>query len=192
MPLIAISKTGQRINILNYKYPKKELEKGSLFCQLCGSELMIRHGNIKIQHFAHQSVCTSDYVSHPETIEHLIAKHQISLQIRNTWEEYSESTIELEYAIDSLKRVLDIAMIFKTGWIVGHEIQLSSITTGELDKRTSDYLDEGIDVIWWLGKNASTPANREWCVRKYGACYLLDYERLQSQAAAYRNRNLQF
>ncbi len=187
MPLIAIEgSTGRRINILDYDYPKKYFEKGDLFCQLCGGEMVIKHGTIKIQHFAHMTSCSSDFITEPESIEHLIAKELVSKAIKNEWEEYSNCTIALEQPIKDLKRIIDIAMIFKTGWIVAHEIQLSHISIQQLDSRTQDYLNEGIDVIWWFGKDANTPTNRNWAIQKYGACYLLDYEQLQIHAMSYR------
>lgn len=189
MSLIGISRTtGERINILDYKYPKKSLKKGDVLCQVCYCELIIKHGNINIQHFAHKSSCSSDYKRHTESLEHIIGKELISKYVKSEWEEYSNCEIHIELPIASAKRIIDVAMVFKTGWIVAHEIQLSSITTAELDLRTKNYLDEGIDVIWWLGKNANTKTNREWAIKKTGACYTLDYEMLQERANTFRSQ----
>jgi competence CoiA-like predicted nuclease len=76
--------------------------------------------------------------------------------------------IHLEYHLPEVGRIADVAQLFPNGWIVVHEIQLAGITTLSLTERTQDYMTAGCDVIWYLGNNADTPANREWAKRFQG------------------------
>lgn len=75
---------------------------------------------------------------------------------------------KVEEPIPEANRVADVLLTFKTGGPVAHEVQLSPITTGELAARTRDYADVGVDVYWWLGKQAATTANRQWCLDEIG------------------------
>ncbi|GFZ93336.1 competence protein CoiA family protein [Okeania sp. KiyG1] len=59
-------------------------------------------------------------------------------------------------------RIIDVAIVMAYGDIFAHEIQLASITPEQLEARSEDYRNIGIDVVWWLGKSANTQANREW------------------------------
>lgn len=179
MPFIAKSKTtGDRVDITRFASPRLELNASDIICQLCGAPMIIRSGKIVRPHFAHKNECSSDYQSHPESPEHLLAKLIISEKIKAEWKEYGDAKVEFEYPVPEVKRIIDIAMLFPMGWIVAHEIQLSSITTEQLENRTKDYRNAGIDVVWWLGKSADTPANRSWCVENFGVCFTLNYQAL--------------
>ena len=58
-------------------------------------------------------------------------------------------------------RIIDVAFNMKHDDIVANEIQISPITPDELTQRTNDYRDAGIiEVMWWLGEQADTKANR--------------------------------
>ncbi|MDR8523469.1 competence protein CoiA family protein [Shewanella fidelis] len=173
--------SGARINILHLKDPRKELLKGQVVCPFCEAVFAIRgqvEGKLTI-HFMHTTdECASSYISHPESIEHLYFKEYIARNLQSELNEYSDAKVELEYPIESMKRIIDVAFIFPNGWIVAHEVQLSEISTQELAARTKDYRNEGIDVIWWLGKGADTASNRNWCYTNQGECYTIDFETL--------------
>jgi competence CoiA-like predicted nuclease len=180
MPFIAKSiKTGRRFDISEVEKPH-ELDKNDIICPLCSEVMIVRAGPIRVHHFAHKSLCSSNYNSQPESQEHLLAKRYLSKEISNIWSEYSTARIELEYIIEECKRVADIAVIFPTGWIVAHEIQLSPITINELNERTKDYLSASVDVVWWLGNQADTESNRQWCLQNFGFCNSLDF--IETQA----------
>jgi competence CoiA-like predicted nuclease len=173
--------TNKVLNILDHENPRMSIKKESLVCRLCEEPLGIRQGLIRTKHFYHLSPCSSDYKSHPESPEHLLGKELISKHIKEYWQEYSDATIELEYILPEIKRVADIALIFPNGWVVVHEIQLSSITTENLIQRTKDYESIGIDTFWWLGHRADSKTNQDWCIKKYGYSLSIEYEALQSR-----------
>lgn len=179
MPFIALKKsTGERVDITKLKNPREELVKGDLICQLCGIPMIIKSGVVRRPHFAHQPniPCTTDYGYHPESDEHRAGKELIAKTLMKELEGYSTARIEYEWRCEETKRVADVAVLFPNGWVVVHECQLSSITVEELETRTEDYLNAGIDVVWWLGKNADTSTNRQWCIKIFGECNIIDFK----------------
>jgi len=174
--------TGETIDITKLENPRTQIDKSRLGCKFCSGKMSIRQGLLRARHFYHLSACTSDFARHPESAEHNIGKELIAKHVKEFWKEYSEVNIDYEYPISEIKRIADIAMIFPSGWIVVHEIQLASITNEQLQKRTEDYNSIGIDTFWWLGKSAKTPENQKWCIEKYGYSLSLDYEILQARA----------
>lgn len=179
MGLVARNKiTNELVNIFEYENPRKELVKEDLECHLCGRDLIIKAGLIRIKHFAHKpdSPCTCDYSRHRESYEHLFFKKLLSEKLGGEFSEYLDVKPKLEYPIHEVNRIADIVFEFPNGWLVAHEIQLSSITIEDLEKRTNDYRNAGVDVVWWLGKSADTENNREWLFENFGECYSLDWE----------------
>lgn len=172
------SRTNEIIRIFDYQNPRDELNKSEIICHLCGGELIIKSGLVRIKHFAHKpdSPCSCDYDRHPESYEHLFFKKLLSENLGGEFEEYLNIKPTLEYPIHEVRRIADIVFEFPNGWLVAHEVQLSSITTENLEKRTNDYHNAGIDIVWWLGKSANTKTNREWCIEKFGECYTLNWE----------------
>lgn len=175
MPFVAIhAETEERIDITEIENPREVLRSGDCVCQLCGEPLIVKAGLIVTPHFAHYAECTSDYQSHPETPAHREAKRLLRQYLRDEFAEYANAKIEIEVPIPEARRVADVMATFPMGWRVAHEIQLSSITTRGLQERTNDYSNAGIDVVWWLGKSADTPANRRWCVDNFGYVFVLN------------------
>lgn len=176
MPFIALDKsTKERIDILEIDQPRLKLKSGDCICQLCGEPMIVRSGPILRPHFAHYADCTSDFKpGHEETPEHLFAKRELK---RLLCEQFGPSKIKIDYEvpIPEIKRVADVLVVFPMGWRVAHEVQLSGISSSDLEERTNDYLRAGIDVIWWLGKAANTERNRDWCVSKFGYALSIDF-----------------
>lgn len=180
---IAIDKkNGNRVNILDFSNPRLEIEKDSLVCQKCEQPLFIKAGMVRRHHFAHYSICESDYESHPESVEHIEAKILVANLLRKEFSEYTIASIDYEVRVPEVMRIADIMITFPMGWRVAHEIQLSSITIEDLQKRTSDYARSGIDVVWWLGKSADTETNRNWCLENFGVSYSLDVDKVRDTA----------
>lgn len=181
MPFIALNKsTKERIDITKIENPRLVLKKEEVICQLCESPMTIKAGMVRRHHFAHHSLCESDYEYHPESPEHLIGKEKIAQALKVEFAEYTNADIEFERKIEDIKRVADILITFPNGWRIAHEVQLASITIEELQARTDDYARAGIDVVWWLGKSADSPSNRDWCVETFGVSYSLEISKLVS------------
>ncbi len=180
MPFVAKHReTGDRVDITQISNPRAVLEKGAYICQLCEGDFVIKAGLIKAAHFSHKVVCSSDWKVHSESIEHLTAKREIIEYLRSR-PDYSAKgvSIELEVPIPEIMRQADILATWPTGWRVAHEIQLSAITIGELRERTGDYKELGIEVFWWLGHQAKTDTNIDWCLTNCGGCIEIDFKRI--------------
>jgi competence protein CoiA len=169
MPFIGkLKASGERIDITKYEAPRTVFGRGDVVCRFCEEEFIVRHGLNTRAHFAHKAKCTSDMQSHPESEEHLAGKEFIANYVRQAVAHFRQTRVEYEYPVPDARRIIDVAFIFENGWVVAHEIQLASITARELEERSNDYLRAGVDVIWWLGKSADTPANRQWCMDRQG------------------------
>ena len=173
--------TNEEIDITKFENPREFIDKERLCCKLCEGRVSIKHGLLRAKHFFHISPCTSTFEKHPESVQHNLGKEIIANHIKEYWKEYSNTEIRFEYPVPEINRIIDIAMLFPNGWIVAHEIQLASITTEILEKRTNDYRELGIDTFWWLGKSADTKTNREWAIEKFGQSLSIDYEILDSK-----------
>jgi len=170
MPFIALdTQTNQRIDITTIEHPRLVLKKEHLVCQLCHKSMLIKAGMVRQAHFAHiATTCTPEYEVHPESQAHRDAKAFLAEHLRISFKEYTNAEIAYEVPIPEVRRVADLLALFPMGWRVAHEIQLASITTDELQQRTDDYEQAGIDVVWWLGKSANTETNRTWCEKTFG------------------------
>jgi competence CoiA-like predicted nuclease len=175
MPFIALNRsTGERVDITKIEHPRLHLKSDALICQLCEQPVIIKAGLLTRPHFAHRSHCSTDYHNHPESIEHLLGKEMVARGLKEEFAEYAQADIQYEVKVPEVKRVIDVMASFPNGWRVAHEIQLAGITTEELQQRTEDYARAGIDVVWWLGKSADTPANQAWCNARFGFSLSLD------------------
>ncbi len=170
MPFVAEHKeTGARIDVTHAENPRLEIDQEQCVCPLCGGPFTLRAGLIRRPHFAHRvAQCKSQYRTHPESAAHLEAKWFLKHHLREEFPEYMTATIEFEVKLEPIWRIADLMVTFPSGWRQAHEIQLSSITTEELQERTNDYTAMGIDVVWWLGHHADTEINRQWCIETFG------------------------
>ena len=177
MPFVALQKdTRERIDITRIERPRESLKSGDCICQLCDTPMIIKAGQIMRAHFAHYATCVTEYESHPESVEHREAKVFLATHLRESFKEYTSAIIEYEVPIPEVKRIADLLITFPTGWRIAHEVQLASITTETLEARTNDYAKAGVDVVWWLGKSANTPANREWSRLTFGYALCLNID----------------
>ena len=177
MPYVARNRsTGERIDITTFHSPREALESATLECRLCKVQMFIRRSPRGKFHFFHQRSCTTDYLYHPETPEHLAGKSFVAKYFLPKLSEYADFNHLFEEPLQVVKRVADIIIKFPMGWWVANEIQLSSITPEELEARTRDYLNAGVDALWWLGKSADTNQNRQWAIKKYGFSPFLIFE----------------
>lgn len=173
--------TNEELDITIIDNPREVVDKERLCCKFCNGRVSIKQGLLRAKHFFHINICTSDFERHPESPQHNLGKEIIANHIKINWEEYGSAVVKFEYIVPEIKRIADIAMIFPSGWIVVHEIQLAPITNEQLENRTNDYRKLGIDTIWWLGKSADTKANQEWSIDRFGFSLSIDYSILDAE-----------
>lgn len=173
--------TGEEVDITKFDNPRLNIDKDRLCCKLCNGKVSLKHGMLRAKHFFHIRTCTSNLDRHPESPQHNLGKEIIGKHLKDYWSEYAEAEIKFEFIVPEINRIIDVAMVFPSGWVVAHELQLAGITTEHLEKRTNDYRELGIDTFWWLGKSADTKANREWAIERYGHSLSIDYELLDTK-----------
>lgn len=175
MPLIAKRKgTDERIDITMLDLPHEILQANEYVCQICGATLIINAGRAQRQrYFAHVAACTNTYQSHTESSAHRAAKQFLAAYLQKLFKVSPGTSVEYEVPIPETMRLADLVATFPTGWRVAHEVQLESITTEQLQQRTNAYLLAGIDVVWWLGNDADTPAHRAWSREIFGHALVL-------------------
>lgn len=179
MPFVALNKTTkERIDITKIDNPRETLKSGDVICQLCESPMIVKAGMIYRPHFAHFSDCNTDYNYHPQSPEHLLGKELVANALKSHFSDYVNAEIEFEVRVPEVRRVADVMATFPNGWRQAHEVQLASITIGDLEKRTGDYYRAGIDVIWYLGNNANSQTNRTWCLDQFGYCFTLEISKV--------------
>lgn len=168
MPFIAIGKnSGERIVVTKLADPRSFVKGREFKCQLCEKKMFLRGGCKTSFHFYHSSGCHSNYSTNPETPQHIAGKSYIAEEFLPLFHEYADFRPEYEVPVPEVMRVADIMVSFPMGWRIAHEIQLSPISVNDLEQRTNDYLEAGIDVLWWFGKGADTVTNRDWAVKRY-------------------------
>lgn len=182
MPFVAIDiRTGERIDISTFRDPRRELQAGNYVCPLCEVQMFLRAGKVISPHFAHTIACISDFDSHPESAEHLEAKRVLAEFLRREYAPMRGATVDLEVKVSEAGRIADLMVTLPSGWKIAHEIQLASITTGEIELRTKSYARCGIDTYWWLGKSADTRTNRDWVMSYLGICGIVGTKATQGR-----------
>jgi len=138
MPFVAKRKgTGERVDITLIENPRGVLKPGECICQVCDTPMIVKAGLVRQHHFAHVGRCSGDYQSHPESPAHQDAKRFLAANLRKQFREYANTSIEYEVPLPEIRRIADLLVTFPTGWRVAHEVQLASITTEQLQERTS-------------------------------------------------------
>ncbi|HEY77209.1 MAG TPA: hypothetical protein G4O00_13715 [Thermoflexia bacterium] len=153
------------IDILAYREPKEELAGRKLVCPHCGVEMVIRHGPIVIQHFAHRMRCPYADWRKPTTPEHHAAVTTL-IETLSRDPFWGVATIEPGRPLPAARRIPDVLATFPDGLRVAHECQISPITPYRLDRRTAAYIRARIPVFWWFraGYLDARPPDLKWTV----------------------------
>lgn len=144
-----------------------EKADGPFMCPGCSAEVILHKGNIKIHHFKHKPPMTCAR-GEGESLHHLIAKLAIYDALMK---EHNVSGLALEK--DFGVSVADVFAVI-SGVPVALEIQRSSLSTAEIARRTVNYRQLGIAVLWialhkpeLLGDKYNPNAWEKWCHAAY-------------------------
>ena len=176
MSFIALRKdTRERVDITHYPSPKKEaLGHVVLLCQECEGVLRVREGDVRVAHFAHLPGTHCEAAG--ESQEHKNGKLYVRDHLTAIFPEYAGAVFDFEYRVPEVDRIIDLLVTLPDRRRVAHEVQLASITTKTLQERTDDYAKAGIATVWWLGGNAHTETNVQWCLQHFEVAYILEYK----------------
>ncbi|NBD31972.1 MAG: hypothetical protein GVY17_03100 [Cyanobacteria bacterium] len=169
MPLRALNKeTGESVYSFLYQSKIDLLKTGKQFvCPASGIDCFPRQRGGYVLHFVRKDKPEQEkYLGHPETWQHLLGKQAVYEKIQP----YLNNTgfsIELEYAVDideNHGRIADLMLLDpERNPLTAYEIQISPISTDELNQRTQDYDKLGIDCIWIFGgENQDNTAIKDW------------------------------
>jgi hypothetical protein len=196
MTLTAINtRTGERICALDYKDVRTEIGSDALAlqCPITGGPIIpvrphTRKGSLVTGHFRLRGefeppdnvIIDPEYfrvkegggVTAGESLDHQNGKVFIKENIHEIDPACEPALCEFErrvYLPDRDKyRIIDVSFELPCGIILAHEVQLASITPDQLEERTNDYWQCGIEVQWWFGKAAATHPNKDWHAEKIG------------------------
>lgn len=125
----ALDKYGNRVCI-NQTFIKEEY-----FCPLCGEKLVLKKGNIRVHHFAHQSNSQCNDFWHYDMSEwHIRWQNRFPLE-----------TQEIVLTKDDCKHRADVLLEKEK---VIYEFQHYSLSAEEFDERNKFYNSLGYRVIW--------------------------------------------
>lgn len=156
----------------------------NLVCPYCGSKMSAR-GSILSgirTHFYHvpnekDCLLSKKYKTISDKVHHALAVDATLSYLKNQLSAYlKENNWHFDIEIKVGNRIADIAMLNKDNLpLEVFEIQLTKQPTSELQKRTEDYLNEGVDVNWFFGKGCDTEEIKLWSLRTNG-CYFNCFE----------------
>lgn len=119
--------------------------KGPIYrCPGCGSELVLKQGRIVVAHFAHRPPVGCSW-ARGETAAHMAAKNVLARSIRKRG-----YRAELEFIVTGLPgdRRADVAAWSRKGLMVAMELQHTSISLQDIERRAFSYAGAGIAQMW--------------------------------------------
>jgi len=111
-------------------------------CPGCGQEVVLKQGRRVIHHFAHKPPVTCSWAT-GETSLHLKAKEAFYDYFKGL-----SLNVEVEYPLSAGRLRADVYVIGKNVKPIVFELQHSSITPSEIERRTSEYFKLGITLVW--------------------------------------------
>ena len=137
--LTALNENGKLLNLLMDEPQKND----HFYCPGCQGQVRLKQGTILRTHFAHVSLKACQYVYENESAQHLELK-----SILYRWLKH-EVAVEVEAVLPELGQIADLLVEEK----LALEVQCSSLSIQRLQERTRAYQDQGIEVLWLLGKD---------------------------------------
>lgn len=124
-------------------------KKGLLKCPVCNEELIYRHGELRVPHFAHKQDSDCDFgQKEPETEEHAKGKELLFKWLK---QQSLIVDVELEKWMPEIKQRPDIWFKDNKGSEYCVEYQCSPITFGYIKNRNDLYELNNVTPIWIFG-----------------------------------------
>ncbi|GAD17389.1 competence CoiA family protein [Lentilactobacillus otakiensis DSM 19908 = JCM 15040] len=150
-------KDNQLINAAELK--KVQISKYDLTCPCCHELVIFKHGQYRIPHFSHKTNAICSSFSENESQAHLEGK----LAFKHGLEAMGQVAV-LEYNLPEIQQRADVYLPNQNLIL---EYQCSPISFAEMSRRTTNYKQLGIDVLWILGDRHLTAAKRLDGVAKF-------------------------
>lgn len=137
--LTAINQDGCLVNLVMDEPQRND----HFYCPGCQGQVRLKQGTILRPHFAHVSLKACQYGYENESAQHLELKSVLYRWLKH------EVSVEIEAILPELGQIADLLVEEK----LALEVQCSSLTIQRLQERTKAYQDQGIEVLWLLGKD---------------------------------------
>ena len=155
--LTAQTKTGKKI-CLGYDYKRETLlylrRTEEFVCPVCEEKVILKLGDQRIPHFAHQKGTECQDFYEPESLYHMDGKLQLYRWLLN-----QRIKATLEYYDKGTQQRPDIMFYYK-GKKFALEYQCSPIPENIFLKRTQSYKENGYTPIWILGNKHIHPKRK--------------------------------
>lgn len=120
-----------------------EVEKGPTYnCPECGQEVILKKGRTVTHHFAHKPPVSCSFAQ-GETKMHLRAK-----ELFYEFFKAKGLPVDIELPLASGKLRADVHITTTSGSSVVFELQHSSISPDEIERRTGHYFNTGVALTW--------------------------------------------
>ena len=136
--LTAINQAGCLVNLVMDEPQKND----HFYCPGCQGQVRLKQGTILRPHFAHIILKDCHYAYENESAQHLELKSALYRWLKH------EVAVEIEAVLPELGQIADLLVEEK----LALEVQCSSLSIQRLLERTKAYQDQGIEVLWLLGK----------------------------------------
>ena len=141
--LVALDQGGQVINLLCLKTSQiAELKTQHLVFPACRQRVYLKHGQVRMPHFAHVRLLSCAYNSENESFQHLSLKKDLFYWFAKT------AQVSVEQFLPELQQIPDLLVNDK----LAVEVQCSMLSVAKLQERTKGYLSKDYQVIWLTGK----------------------------------------
>lgn len=137
--LTAINQAGCLVNLVMDEPQKND----HFYCPGCQGQVRLKQGTILRPHFAHIILKDCHYAYENESAQHLELKSALYRWLKH------EVAVEIEALLPELGQIADLLVEEK----LALEVQCSSLSIQRLLERTKAYQDQGIEVLWLLGKD---------------------------------------
>ena len=137
--LTALNENGKLLNLLMDEPQKND----HFYCPGCQGQVRLKQGTILRPHFAHIILKDCHYAYENESAQHLELKSALYRWLKH------EVAVEIEAVLPELGQIADLLVEEK----LALEVQCSSLSIQRLLERTKAYQDQGIEVLWLLGKD---------------------------------------
>ena len=134
----AIDQRGNLVNLLDAIPDKQDFR-----CPACKSPLRLKNGQLMRPHFAHVELKKCRFYSENESQEHLTLKAELYHALSKT------ENVEIEKYISEIGQIADMSVNAR----LAVEVQCSRLSSERLQERTKSYHNNGIQVLWLLGKS---------------------------------------
>ena len=137
--LTAINQDGCLVNLVMDEPQRND----HFYCPGCQGQVRLKQGTILRPHFAHIILKDCHYAYENESAQHLELKSALYRWLKH------EVAVEIEAVLPELGQIADLLVEEK----LALEVQCSSLSIQRLLERTKAYQDQGIEVLWLLGKD---------------------------------------